>query len=121
MCEAQPEIVSFLSGVFGPYPFAEAGGIADDVPELEFALENQTRPIYPVWAWDDPDDLGLLVHEYAHQWYGDSVSIKRWSDIWLNESFATYAEWLWSEHTGGPGPAQQVERLAFSTGRPWPE
>jgi aminopeptidase N len=111
MFEAQPEIVSFLSGVFGPYPFAEAGGIADDVPELEFALENQTRPIYPVWAWEDPDDLGLLVHEYAHQWYGDSVSIKRWSDIWLNESFATYAEWLWSEHTGGPGPAEQVERL----------
>jgi hypothetical protein len=71
MFAAQPGIVSFLSGAFGPYPFAEAGGIADDVPELEFALENQTRPIYPVWAWEDPDDLGLLVHEYAHQWYGD--------------------------------------------------
>jgi aminopeptidase N len=111
MFAAQPEIVSFLSGVFGPYPFAEAGGIADDVPGLEFALENQTRPIYPVWAWEDPDDLGLLVHEYAHQWYGDSVSIGRWSDIWLNESFATYAEWLWSEHTGGDGPAEQFDRL----------
>ncbi|MFB2580480.1 M1 family aminopeptidase [Herbiconiux sp. P15] len=111
MFEAQPEIVSFLSGVFGPYPFTEAGGIADDVPELEFALENQTRPIYPVWAWEDPDDLGLLVHEYAHQWYGDSVSVERWSDIWLNESFATYAEWLWSEHTGGAGPADEFERL----------
>nr|WP_228509295.1 M1 family metallopeptidase [Herbiconiux sp. VKM Ac-1786] len=108
----QPEIVAFLADRFGPYPFAQAGGIAGDQPELEFALENQTRPVYPTWAWEDPDDLALLVHEYAHQWFGDSVTIERWSDLWLNESFATYAEWLWAEHTGGPTPAMQADALA---------
>ena len=108
----QPEIVAFLADRFGPYPFHQAGGIAGDQPELEFALENQTRPVYPTWAWEDPDDLGLLVHEYAHQWFGDSVTVERWSDLWLNDSFATYAEWLWAEHTGGPTPAMQADALA---------
>ncbi|MCS5716230.1 M1 family metallopeptidase [Herbiconiux sp. CPCC 205716] len=108
----QPEIVAFLADRFGPYPFAQAGGIAADQPDLDFALETQTRPVYPIWAWEDPDDLGLVVHEYAHQWFGDSVTIDRWSDLWLNESFATYAEWLWAEHTGGPTPAMQADALA---------
>ena len=46
----------------------------------------------------------VLVPELSHQWYGDSVRLARWSDIWLNEGFATYAEWLWTEHEGGDTP-----------------
>jgi aminopeptidase N len=42
-----------------------------------------------------------MVHELAHQWYGNSVSPKSWRDMWLNEGFATYAEWLWAEDHGG--------------------
>ena len=49
----------------------------------------------------------MVVHEYTHQWYGDSVALERWRDIWLNEGFATYAEWLWSEHEG-LGTAQET-------------
>ena len=41
-----------------------------------------------------------VVHELAHQWFGDDVAVHRWQDIWLNEGFATYAEWLWDEHEG---------------------
>ncbi len=42
-----------------------------------------------------------MVHELAHQWFGDSISVGDWGDVWLNEGFATYAEWLWIEHTRG--------------------
>ena len=42
----------------------------------------------------------LLSHELAHQWFGDAVSPSRWNDIWLNESFATYGEWMWLDHVG---------------------
>jgi aminopeptidase N len=44
----------------------------------------------------------LVVHELAHQWFGNSLTVAEWRHIWLNEGFATYAEWLWSETTGGP-------------------
>ena len=68
---------------------------------LGFALETQTRPIYARDFFTDPisgDDV--VVHELAHQWYGDSVALARWQHMWLNEGFATYAEWLWSEREG---------------------
>jgi aminopeptidase N len=86
--------------VFGPYPFETVGAIVDRAPEVGYALESQTKPNF-----DSAPDESTLVHELAHQWYGDSVSITRWKDIWLNEGFATYAEWLWSEHTGGSSAA----------------
>ncbi|MCP2336767.1 M1 family aminopeptidase [Actinomadura rupiterrae] len=80
---------------FGPYPFATAGGTIDD-PRLDYALETQERPVYAGFA---PDET-FVVHELAHQWFGDAVSLHDWKDIWLNEGFATYAEWLWAEHKG---------------------
>jgi aminopeptidase N len=104
----QPEMIEFLSGVFGPYPFTEAGGIVDDVPELAFSLENQTRPIYSSAAFDDARSGDeVVVHELAHQWFGDSLHLTRWQDIWLNEGFATYAEWLWDEREGRGSVAQR--------------
>ena len=95
----EPEIIDFLSQSFGRYPFTAAGGIVDDLQGVGFALENQTRPIYSRAFFTDPiSGDNVVVHELAHQWFGDSVSVQRWQDIWLNEGFATYAEWLWSEH-----------------------
>jgi hypothetical protein len=106
--DRQSEIIDFLSSNFGPYPFSAAGGIVDDLKGVGFALENQTRPIYSKDFFYDRQ-LGdvVVVHELAHQWYGDSLALARWKHIWLNEGFATYAEWLWSEREG-LGSAQET-------------
>ncbi len=108
----QPEILRFLAGYFGRYPFDAAGGIVDDVPALGFALENQTRPIYsPVFFTDSVSGDAVVVHELTHQWFGDDLRLARWKDIWLNEGFATYAEWLWSELRGTRLTAGAVRRV----------
>lgn len=95
----QPEIIAFLEQLLGPYPFDIAGASVHD-SRIGFGLEQQTRPVYPVDALLDPSDPGLIVHELAHQWLGDSVSLASWQHIWLNEGFATYAGLLWDEHVG---------------------
>jgi aminopeptidase N len=90
-----PEIVRFESKLYGPYPFEAAGSIVDYAPKLGYALESQGRPIYPYVP-----DLTTVVHETAHQWFGDSVGLKRWPEIWLNEGFATWTEWYYAERHG---------------------
>jgi aminopeptidase N len=96
----QSEILDFLATQFAhPYPFEVAGGIVDDL-FVGFALENQTRPFYdPIFFRIGQGDT-VIVHELAHQWFGDDIALGRWQDVWLNEGFATYAEWLWAEHEG---------------------
>lgn len=97
----QPEIIGFLEGYFGRYPFRDAGGTVDDFRGVGFALENQTRPIYSRDFFRNRlQGDAVVVHELAHQWIGDSVAVEAWQHIWLNEGFATLAEWLWSEREG---------------------
>jgi aminopeptidase N len=95
----QGEIVDVLSSAFGKYPFRTVGAIVDDQDDLFFALETQTRPVYSKYFWPDGGD-SVIAHELAHQWYGDHVALEQWQDIWLNEGWATYAEWIWGEHEG---------------------
>jgi aminopeptidase N len=99
------DAINWEEKVFGKYPFASTGGIRVGV-DVAFSLETQSRPIYGFQP-----DQGTIVHELAHQWFGDSVSVKRWKDIWLNEGFATYAEWLWEEQHGGPTAQQTFDKL----------
>lgn len=86
-----PEVLDFLSGKFGAYPQSAAGGIYLN-ENIGFSLETQGRPVYAKWA-----ELEVVVHEQAHQWFGNSVSVKTWADICLNECFASYAQWMWAE------------------------
>ncbi|MEH0845994.1 M1 family metallopeptidase [Micromonospora sp. CPCC 205711] len=107
-------IVDFLAERFGPYPFDAYGGVAIADDRIRYALETQSRPVYgPGFFRTGRPDEGVVAHELAHQWFGDSVSVARWSDIWLNEGFATYAEWLWAEHTGGR-TAQRAFELQYA-------
>ena len=95
------EVADFLATKFGPYPFQAYGGIVVNDDRIRYALETQSRPVYGAVFFRGGPELGVVAHELAHQWFGDSVSLRRWSDMWLNEGFASYAEWLWEEHAGG--------------------
>ncbi|MGX5188946.1 M1 family metallopeptidase [Streptomyces avermitilis] len=101
-----PEIMEWEENNFGPYPFSSTGAIVDRKNDAGYALETQNRPVFP-----GAPDTGTLVHELAHQWYGDSVTPKSWRDMWLNEGFATYAEWLWQEDHGGETAQETFDAL----------
>ncbi|MFG2076626.1 M1 family metallopeptidase [Nonomuraea maritima] len=93
--KSSAELTDHWATVFGPYPFSSTGGVIDN-HLAGYALENQTKPMYGGFR---PDQL-IMAHELAHQWFGNSLTIWRWKDLWLNEGFATYAEWLYTEHKG---------------------
>ncbi|MDO5629482.1 MAG: M1 family metallopeptidase [Mobilicoccus sp.] len=96
----QPEMMRLFSRLFGPYPFARYDVVVTDDP-LEIPLEAQSLSIFGSNHVDGRRQSERLVaHELAHQWFGNAVGLARWRDIWLNEGFACYAEWLWWDHIG---------------------
>jgi aminopeptidase N len=99
-------IIRFLSQRFGRYPFNALGGIVEQFDLGGAALETQTRPVYDSRVLSFRGRVSVVVHELAHQWYGDSVALNEWKHVWLNEGFATYAEWLWSGAKGDGTPRQ---------------
>ncbi|WP_433544808.1 M1 family metallopeptidase [Streptomyces sp. CA-294286] len=111
--ERTAEVTEWLEGIFGPYPFNAIGGYVPNVTS-GYALETQTRPFYSPRQFANGANVSVVVHEMAHQWYGDSVSVHHWKDIWINEGFARYSQWLWSEKEG-EGTAQELADHAYSS------
>ena len=103
------ESVEFYSSLYGPYPFNAVGAIVDSAKVVGYSLETQTKPNFPYV----PDEA-TLVHEISHMWFGDSVTLTEWPDIWLHEGFATWSEWIWSEKQGNKSAAQWFKQL-YST------
>jgi aminopeptidase N len=114
----------------GRYPFRTYGSLASDAA-FPFALEDQTISLYPSFLFFPAPDTPLgdprfyepiMVHELAHQWYGDSVLPARWSDLWLNEGHATWYEWEWAQEEGDPafylegGSFEAAMRAAYARG-----
>jgi aminopeptidase N len=101
-----PDIVEFYTSIYGPYPFDAVGAIVDDAKNVGYSLETQTKPVF-----DRVPDEATLAHELSHMWYGDSVTLTEWPDIWLHEGFATWSEWIWSEHEGHKSAPQWFQTL----------
>lgn len=117
-----PGHLKWLERRLGPYPFETYGVLVADA-DLGFAMETQTlslfekqflaAPVVPSWYKEE-----VMVHELAHQWFGNSVSPRSWDDLWLNEGHATWYEWLYGAGHGGAALTSRV-REAYKKSDTW--
>ncbi|GAA3766831.1 M1 family metallopeptidase [Streptomyces phyllanthi] len=117
-----PAHIAWMERKVGPYPFETYGLLLADA-RTGFALETQTlslferdfftRPELPKWYVES-----IMVHELAHQWFGNSVSPRTWSDLWLNEGHASWYEALYAEEEAGRSLEDRMER-AYGASDQW--
>ena len=112
----QEDILDYFSGKYGAYPFDSSGTVVDDA-DVGYALEVQTKshfasPVIPPTT---------MAHEIAHQWFGDSVTLTTWKDLWMNEGWATWSEWIWDEEeNSNPAGADEQFDLEYNNpGNNW--
>jgi aminopeptidase N len=117
-----PDQIAWLEGKVGPYPF-ETYGVLMAQASTGFELETQTLSLFeknlftesslPQWYKES-----IMVHELSHQWFGDSVSPRTWSDVWLNEGHATWYEALYAEETAHRSLANRM-KAAYAASDGW--
>ncbi|PJJ61548.1 M1 family metallopeptidase [Compostimonas suwonensis] len=116
----QHEMIGVFERLFGPYPFGGYTAVVTD-DELEIPLEAHGMAIFGRNHVDGEHGSDrLIAHELSHQWFGNSLTVASWQHIWLHEGFACYAEWLWSENSGGP-TAQQRAKTSWNRLRGLPQ
>ncbi|MBN2303865.1 MAG: hypothetical protein JXQ72_05280, partial [Anaerolineae bacterium] len=117
------DTIPLFEDLFGPYPFDSYGHII--APVSAAALETATLSLMPASLLDgsEEDSFPLMAHELSHQWFGDTVTPGTWADIWLNEGFATHAEWLALEERYGPQSAFAARTVSeeILTRGVWPD
>ncbi len=131
--EHHPQMMNFLSKRLGPYPFETYGAIVTDLPtdsyasrftdgqetfetevNYQIAFEAQTRPIFPRQSIKGRGDYETtLIHELAHQWFGNAVTKASEQDMWVNEAFPTYCGTLWLEERFGSEVLEQEMKALY--------
>ncbi|MGP3947808.1 M1 family metallopeptidase [Streptomyces sp. 7N604] len=117
-----PGQISWMERKVGPYPFETYGLLIADA-QTGFELETQTLSLFERGLFTDPRFPApyvesVMVHELAHQWFGNSVSPARWSDLWLSEGHATWYEALYAHETGSVSLTERM-RLAYGKSDGW--
>lgn len=113
-----PGQLNFLSDLYGPYPFDSTGAVADRAAGVGYALEVQGKPHYAGnFTTGNPSiSATTQLHEIAHQWFGNSVTLQTWADIWFNEGWANWSQWYWSyQKQGSTDPAVRFDTLYANT------
>lgn len=117
-----PDQIAWMESKVGSYPFETYGLLMADAT-TGFELETQTlslfekdlftEPLYPKWYVES-----IMVHELSHQWFGDSVSPRTWSDLWLNEGHATWYEALYAQEKANK-PMETRMKAAYGASDGW--
>jgi aminopeptidase len=102
-------MMTVFEKLFGRFPYPQYTVVVTD-DDLEIPIEAQSISIFGADILGDDGEERLIAHELAHQWFGNCLTADAWQHIWLHEGFACYAEWLWSEESGGPSTARLAAR-----------
>jgi len=95
-----PEMIDYFTSVIGEFPYSRLSHVQSST--IFGGMENSTAIFYDENAYRRRSvNEGTVAHETAHQWFGDAITEREWTHLWLSEGFATYFAALWAEHLGG--------------------